>query len=513
MDTTRDGISTSRPALLDTLAVSEALFHDTLHWCRPLKRATDLLALRDDAGPGAGAVHFRATSRAPTGADSFFTAARATIRAAHYGTVGVQVLLDAWPVLPSVAVFLCFVVAGYRRWRAAAATSCRSWQPAGGWLVNNSAARPLSLSCCSRCWRMRGCWLPVGGNGKEYPPRRVGGRERSWPAGACFPGRMRPLPSCSRSHPATRLWMPPTAARAISHGFWSISAPTGTSRAKAGSTPRVISSPSAAMTRRSVTRSSSPAAANCGFMTSGCIGGHTRSGRSRCWELWRCFLAVRRRAGLKGLIDDGHGRQSFVSWFYGILAAAGALALIWGTKQDGPLYYYNASSNYSIFFGLALGFAAALAAALMAWTASPSLRRARRCLAALLLVWNRRHGGRAGRTLSNLHLRHARRCCHGQHEERAAAAFARRRSAIWTGVLGGLKSAAAVALELARLGHKVRVSDDWEIMYGRQNTIQTEKMDAVDLLSSAGWLCIKARIRPAELAGRFCAAAAWTWKI
>ncbi len=57
-----------------------------------------------------------------------------------------------------------------------------------------------------------------------------------------------------------------------------------------------------------------------------------------------------RRAGTAALPDAAVDDQRFLAWAALIAGLAVALALYWGTRQDGQMYYFNAFSNFAIYY-------------------------------------------------------------------------------------------------------------------------------------------------------------------
>ena len=144
------------------------------------------------------------------------------------------------------------------------------------------------------------------------------------------------------------------------------------------------------------------------------------------------------------------------------------------------MYYYPSYFNYSIYFCAALGLAAALSAALYAWTRFSAHRWLRPGISALLWLGvagaalQERDAFRAGNALCTPVL-------YGiiDSVDRAAATLPKdaicilddRPSSNWVFTI-------AVALELERLGHDFRVSDLGEVMYGARHAIGRAKIPA-----------------------------------
>ena len=179
--------------------------------------------------------------------------------------------------------------------------------------------------------------------------------------------------------------------------------------------------------------------------------------------------------------SDGHHQENFLPWFYVVLAATVGLTLVWGMRQDGPMYFFNAFFNYSIYFCAALGFAAALAAALMAWTRNaPAARGVRLVISALLWL------GVAGAAVYWKDSFRPGVAFDTADDDTMAGTVERAAATLPKGAACFLDCrpweswpiAITVALDLERLGHPVRVSDNWETMFGRQHTIQERPIDA-----------------------------------
>ena len=486
------------PALLDTLAVGEVFFYDALHLV-PTPYNGQLLSLcfvMTLAFSLALSIYTRRLGAAG-GEFLFFLPLGLLFAALHFEGVGVQVFLDAWPAFPPVMVFLCFVVAV-----AAVASGSGRELPvvaaAGGWLVHNSAAQPLFVLPLALL--AYGGLLHAGQTQRERDP---GGSGR-WSGLLTSGWRAFPLAHAVAAI-VLALFILPLALDAAHGGdsnFARILEHLRAHRHEPG---------------KSWFDSLGYFLVFGGYDTFRTGHGKFEYSGAELWAYlrlhWRAytlwlitlagaptlFLAARRRPGNRDESGDGPRSKNFVRWFYVILAAAGGLTLVWGTKQDGPLYYYNAYFNYSIYFGFALGFAAALAVALMSWTDCSSLRRTRPFLSALLWL------GTVATVIAQAD--RFQTFTFGAPEDAAMADTVKRAAAtLPAGTIcyvdwlpwNGLKSAVAVALELARLGKKARVSDNWEIMFGRQNTIQTEKIDTANV-PLVRWLVLLQNEDPARL--------------
>lgn len=459
------------PALLDTLAAGEALFYDGLHLV-PTPYNGQLLAL------GLVLALFFSLALAifarqfdgDAAARRFLLPLALLFAAWHYGAVGGQVFLDAWPAYPLIVTFLCFVVAA-----AAVASGDGRILPVlvltGGWLVHNHVAQPLfvvPLTLLAYAGLLAACRRQAGASGKGVAGTLTGG----WRA---FP----------RAHAAAAgllaLFILPLLLDAL-HG-------------RASNLQRILEYAQAHRApSKKLVRSLSY------FLT---FGGHDptqlgtevfgRYGAGSLWEFverhgfayafWGValvgapglFLWAKRRRETEEAAGVGSRQRRFLRWFYAVLASAWGLTLAWGMRQDGAMYYYNAYFNYSIYYGLALGLAAALAVALAAWTDSPA-RRGRRPLVVALL-W----GGVA--VMAVAQAPRFRVSAFGTPVDEVmartvdSAAAALPKDAVcfvdcqpWE----QWPCAIAVVLELERLGYRARVNDNSEIIFGHLNTIQRE---------------------------------------
>ena len=457
------------PALIDTLAAGEALFHDALHVV-PTPYNGQLLALGlclTLAFSLALAIFARQLGSS-AGGGVFFLPLALLFALWHYGMVGAPMFLDAWPAYPPIAVFLCLLVAA-----AAVASGSGRELPvlaaAGGWLVHNNASFPLfvvPLSLLAYAGLLAACGRPAGA---ETLPGRLAAGWRAFP----------------REHAVAAallaLFILPLVLDAC-HGRES-------NLAEILRFMRGPHEPGHGL-----------GASLCYFLTFGGYdtfrAGHAAleyegaTGMSayadvhwRAYALWEAaalatpllFFAAIRNPRFNARTGEARAAGRFLGWFYAVFAVACGLTLLWGTQQVGPMVFYNAFFNYSLYYCLALGVAAAGAVALTAWTATPAARRLRPILATLLWL------GVAGTAFSQAG--RFRASAFGTPADAAMAATVQRAAGtLPAGAICFLDwdqwsewiYAAAVALELERLGHTVRFNDNWAFMLGEQRTFQQE---------------------------------------
>ena len=477
------------PALLDVLASGEALFYDTLHWVpTPLNGQLIALCLALSLFFGLALSIFARRLGRERGGYFFFLPCALIFALWHYGAAQSgssfqsvwpgQVLLNAWPVYPPLLVLLCFLVAS-----ASVASGSGRDLPAlvlaGGWLVHNYIAFPLFV-------------VPI--TLLAYAGLVLASRHREQATG--FPPPAGVLTAAWRAAPRAHaiagvllaLYLLPLALDAL-HGADSNWARIFHYLRSASHNP---------------VRGKSWLASACYFVVFGgydlfqahrpdfgrysaasmfaFIGLHWRA-----YSLWAItllappllFLAARRRAAATSSGLPGR-TGSFVPWFYVVTAAAVGLTLVWGRKQDGPMYFYPSYFNFSIYFCAALGLAAALSTALCAWTGFPARRWLRPGVSALLWLGvagaavQERDAFRAAGFLSTPELDALVACV-----DRAAATLPQgavclldeRPSSNWV-------YTTVVALELERLGHDFRVNDLGEVMYGTRHAVGRAEIPA-----------------------------------
>ena len=462
------------PALIDTLAVGEALFYDGLHVVpTPYNGQLLMLCLVLTLAFSLALAIFARQLGAGAGGHLFFLPLALLFALWHYGMLGAMMFLDAWPAFPPVAVFLCMVVAA----TAVASGSGRELPVlvgAGGWLVHNNASLPIfvvPLTSLAYAGLLATCWRQSGGRpaGTRKLPGNLAAGWRAFPwahrvaAGLLLlfvlplaldglHGRESNLADLLRfvrgnrqsEHSWSDSWR-----YFLTFGGYDTFRPGYFALEDQGDT-RMLSY----------------------------LGVHWRA-----YALWLAaltgglalFVVGPRSSRLEARPEGASGNRRFLGWFYTILALSCGLTLYWGVNQKGPMLFYNAFLNYSIYYCLALGLAASGAVALMAWTASSSARRLRPILAALL--WLAVAGTvifQAGRFRTSTF---------GTPDDAVMADTVKRAEAtlpagavcfldwnLWHGWL----YAASVMLELERSGHPVRVNDNWAFMLGAQRTLQRE---------------------------------------
>ena len=460
------------PALFYTLAAGEALFYDALHFV-PTPYNGQLISLC------AAMAFFLALSLAVFarrlgergGGYLFFLPLALGFGLCHFGTAaGGRMFLNAWPIYPLIAVFLCFMIvvaataSGDGRMLAAVALT-------GGWLVHNYAAQPLfvvPLTLLAYGGLLTSCRPKLG------EPQGFGAfLRRGWHR---FP----------RAHLISggllALFILPLTLDAL-HG-------SDSNLARLIAHVRSNHEP-----HKSFLRSL------CYFITFGCydtyqygrpdFGHYSAAGMLifvelhwRAYVLWLIallgapvlFLAAAWRLRSHGQRAEWQLRGGFVAWFYITSLAAFGLTLIWGMKQDGEMFYFNAYFNYSIYYCIALAFAAALSAACMTWTDSALTGRWRTLLIALLWVGvagttlYKREQFRPGDAMGTADDHQMARTV-----ERAAATLPPQAVCFldchpwdaWPVTIG-------VALELERLGHPFVVRSEWSILFGERHTLHLE---------------------------------------
>ncbi|MFN2622611.1 MAG: hypothetical protein ABR611_07180 [Chthoniobacterales bacterium] len=181
-----------------------------------------------------------------------------------------------------------------------------------------------------------------------------------------------------------------------------------------------------------------------------------------------------------------------------ILAVAIGLSLVWGSIQEGPMFYYNALFNFAIYYGWLLIVALSLAVWIERRTSSwRSGMRIAGMLALTLLA-----AAAFGRERRNF------RATPDGNEQRFFAAAVERALVLdpaqpkyfnfdWQG--GGLTT--RVALYLERRGIRWWVREDWPLLFGEERIIRSGKADPpAPTLSSSFWR-ISLRSNPAKTEG------------
>lgn len=486
------------PALLDTLAAGETLFYDQLHLVpSPYNGQLIALCLIMTLFFSMAMSIFARQLGSGGGGYLFFLPLALFLAVWHYSALeGIHVFLGAWPAEPPVLAFLCFVVA------VASVAAGSGWELpvlviAGGWLVHNHVAQPLfviPLTLLAYAGLLMSC-RKITGETEANPGRINKFYTRGWY-------------QFQRAHwiavVLLILFILPLVVDALHGG--------DSNAARILVHLRTHHDPGKKLMR-----------SLCYFLTFGSYEGY-QPGRAdfghysgsgmrefvglhwRTYTLWLgallgtpiLFLVARRRTKEEEHVV-AHQAGNFIPWFYVTLTASFILTLIWGIKQDGPMYYFNAYFNYSIYFCLALGLASALARVLMAWTRSPKMGRLRLVVAAFLWI---SVAGAAVYRSKNFRSNDA----FGAPEDQLAA------STVERAMVGLPKEAVyfldchpwtnwpitiAVALELERLGHPFRVNDNWGIMFGSNHTVRQGGIGATTPL--VRWIVVPQSENPDRL--------------
>ena len=465
------------PAVLDVLALGETVFFDWLHVV-PTPFNGQTLGNCISATlffSFALAVFARRLGRG-RGGYTFFLPLALLFAIWHYGSAQAgAAFLETWPVCPPILTFLCFLVAV-----ASTASGGGRELPlvvvAGGWLVHNYVAQPLFVVPLTL--------LAYGGLLWWCRQNRPAGDRQGW--GSTLAAGWRAFP---RAHwiaaALLALFILPLLIDAL-HG-------------RASNLDRILTH-----VRNTHEPHKKLLRSLCYFLV---FGGYdpydpTKNYLARYsavgmldfvalhWRVYLCWLltllappvlfaASRRSTPAQESAGARPTPSTFVPWYYVTLAGSLGLTLIWGMKQDGDMFYFNAFFNYSIYYGAALGLAGALAVFLQALAASPGLVRARRVICAALWL-----GVGAAAVDGAAHFR-----CHDVDfpVDREAARVVSA-AAVATLPPGGVcflecrpwgiwPAAIAVALQLERLGYQVRVHNAWEVMFGRSRTLAAKPVD------------------------------------
>ncbi len=482
------------PALIDTLAAGEALFFDRLHLVpTPYNGQLILLCLVMTLFFSLALSIFARRLGGARGGYLFFLPLALLFAEWHFGAVGGHVFLDAWPAYPLIMTQLCFLVA------SASVASGGGWElpvlvVMGSWLVHNHVAQPLfvvPLTLLAYAGLIAACRKRTGET--QPPPRGITGTlTAGWKT---FP----------KAHGVAvvllALFVLPLFLDVFKGGNSNL-------------TQILVFLHTQHDPDRKLVRSL------CYFLTFGGYGPYEPGTRdfghysaegmlafvARHWLAYACwvvalvgapalFLAAHRHQKPPEPVREVPGQTRFLHWFYVMLAAVCALTLVWGMRQEGPMYYYNGFFNYAIYYGLALGLAAALAVALTAWTRSPARRRPRAMISTLLWV-----------SVAGAALLRADRFRVTDFGLPVDAAMARTVERAVAGLPGNAvifvgcqpwenwPATIAVVLELARLGRDVRVNDNWEILFGNEQTIQHENIHASVPL--AWWMIVPQAAAP-----------------
>ena len=465
------------PAFLDTLALGELVFFDWLHVVpTPFNGQTMGICLSASLFFSVALAVFAHRLSRLRGGYAFFLPLALLFAVWHYGTaLPGAAFLETWPACPPILAFLCFLV-------VVASTASGGGQElpvvvvAGGWLVHNHVAQPLFVVPLTL--------LAYAGLLGSCRRNRVAGSRPGWAATLTAGWRAFP-----RAHQIAAvllaLFILPLLIDAL-HGSASNLNRILTHMRTQHEPPKKL--------LRSL----------CYFLTFGSYGFYDPAKNYLAhysaagmldfaalhWRAYLCwvltllappvlFVAARRSAAVQEPTGAAPTPSTFLPWYYATLAASFALTLVWGMKQDGNLYYFNAFFNYSIYYGAALGLAAALAVFLQALTVGPGLAQARAviCAALWLGVGAATVNGAANFRAHAVDFPADRAAGHVVISAAAAtippggACFLEVRPwEYWPAVI-------AVALELERLGYQVRVNNAWEVMFGRNRTLAGSPVD------------------------------------
>ena len=476
------------PALLDTLAAGEAVFYDALGVVpTPYNGQLIMLCLVMTIFFSVALSVF--ARQLGSGGLLFFLPLALVFAGWHYAAVGGQVFLDAWPAYPPVLTMLCFLVV------AAAAAAGDGWQLpmlviTGSWLVHNHVAQPLFVAPLTLL---------------AYIGLLASCRQRQRAISPAIQAR-------GLAHTLTAGWREFPRAHGIATALLALFVLPLFVDALQGRHSNLNRILEFMRTQHEPGRKF--ARSLCYFLTFGGYSPYVPGSRDfgrysalgmlafaqahwRAYTFWivallgapTLFLVAARRRQRLGTTAEEPGSARFLSWFYAMLAAAWMLTLLWGMYQHGPLYYYNAYFDYSLYFCLALGLAAALAMTLMAWTHVPGGRKARLEIAALLWVCVTGTLASQGHYFRVVKFGTPADAAMAHTVEKAAATLPKNALCFldcrpWE----NWEVAIAVALEMERLGYRVRVNDNWEIIFGNPLTVQHEKIDMATPL--VRWLVV-----------------------
>ena len=466
------------PAFLDTLALGEAVFFNWLHVVPQPYNGQFIAIVTAMALFFSLAVSvFAGRLGRERGGYVFFVPLALLFAVWHYGSVERGgAFYDSWPAFPPVLTFLCLLV-------AVASTASGSGRElplialAGGWLVHNHVAQPLFVVPLTL----------LGYAGFVWSCRRaetdVRPRSRFWSLGAGW----RAFP---RAHLVAAailaLFILPLCIDAL-HGRDSNLARILAHLRTVHQPPRkVLRSFCYFLTFGSYTQYKAGEPYFGSYSTRGMLDFVTLHWRAYSgWLLALCvppilFAVSRRRAAqVPGADGTRPAPSTFVPWFYVTLAAAFALTLVWGMKQDGSMYYFNSFFNYSIYYAVALGLAGSLAVFLQTLTAGGGDTAARRVICVALWI---------GAGVAALDKAPQCKALAGDEAADRAAAQSVRLAAAATLPAGAVcfldcdpwafwPSAITVALQLDRMGYRVRVDDAWGIMFGANRTLAGNPVD------------------------------------
>ena len=168
------------------------------------------------------------------------------------------------------------------------------------------------------------------------------------------------------------------------------------------------------------------------------------------------------------------GRWRFLGWLWAVWWLSVGLTLFWGQIQDGPMYYFNAWFDYSIWFVLALLAAGALADALAA-----VLARAERpliwktlvvtlCAGAAVVTCTRYPGTYRATVFDNEESRQQERVIDDALANEPAGT---ERPKLLVFPHEAWDTATGVALAIARHGRAASVLPYWEFMFGHDHAL------------------------------------------
>ena len=470
------------PVLFYTYALGEVVFYDWLH-AVPTPYNGQVIA--ESAAVtllfSLALAVFAARLGGRRGGYAFFLPLALLFAVWHYGLARVAApFMETWPASTPVLVFLCFVVAT----ASVASGSGRELALAafcGGWLVHNHVAQPLfvvPMTLLAYGGLIASC-RSVAAEGR--PVSRAGLLLAGWRASP-------------RAHLVAAgvlaLFILPVVVDML-HG-------------RESNFQRILDhmhqqhEPMHKLVR-----------SFCYFLTFGGYEGYNPSeiyfGKysaagmfafvGQHWRAYGCwlaalvggplFLALARRKTSATLPGGGpevpvvaEERDTFLRWFAAMTASAFALTLFWGMKQDGPMLYFNAFFNYSIYFCAALGLAAGLAAFLQALLAGRT--RLARALVAVVLF--------AAAGVVTFRNAASFRSVTASGPDCVTLATATAEAAKATLPPGAVcylslekwdawPIATGVVLQLDRLGYQGRVNDNWHIMFGERHTFSHDPAD------------------------------------
>lgn len=400
---------------------------------------------------------------APRGAGLWVLPLAALFAVGHFGAIGAEPFLNNWPPWVVVVPFLSLLVAG-----ASVAAGNGEDLPllvlAGGFLVHGHVAQALFVVPLAALAYGR---LVFSGNPEPTPWRRLTSAARAFP----------------RAHLVALvllgLFLLPLVLDAVQGRDSNLAIILEHIRAHRGENKKFL---------RSL----------CYFLQFGAYSSYAPGSNRferysaagmfafialhwRAYALWGAALVslptvwLLRRAHVQSNTNSSRRRPGFPGWLGVFLAAAFLLTLVWGMKQDGDMYYFNAYFDYALIFGLAL-----LAAVVWAEWAAHALagletRRSRIARISLLAVlWiavgiaaalradafrTNTFAGSGSRTAAAS----VRRAL-DFHSNPALRKFLSFEHDAWG-------SAVTTVLALDRHGHRAVVTDNWKTLFGKRFTV------------------------------------------